>query len=66
MIELTFLSELILTNLLMMHINCSDIAILNINSADYCCIISRNSKKYGHKLNAKCRFDRKKKEHYKT
>ena len=32
-------------DLLMMSINPSDIAISNIKSADYCCIISRISKK---------------------
>ena len=31
-------------NLLMISMNISDIAILNIKSADYCCIISRISK----------------------
>ena len=31
-------------DLLMMSMNLSNIAILNINSADYCCIISRISK----------------------
>ena len=31
-------------DLLIMYINLSDIAILNIESADYCCIITRISK----------------------
>ena len=51
-------------DLLMMSMNLSGIAILNIKSADYHCIISGISK-WGHKLNAKNRFDWKKK-HYKT
>ena len=31
-------------DVLMMSVNLSNIAILNINNADYCCIISRISK----------------------
>ena len=40
--------------------NLSDIAILNIESADYCCFFRRISKKRGHKLNTKYLFDQKK------
>ena len=43
----------------MMSVKLSDIGILNIKSADYCCIISGIRKKRGHKLNAKYWFDRK-------
>ena len=43
--------------LLMMSMNLSDIAFLNIKTPDHGCIISRNSKGEGHKLNAKYRFD---------
>ena len=43
-------------DLLMMSMNLSDIAILNIESADYRGIVSGISKNE-HKLNAKCRFD---------
>ena len=42
--------------------NLSDIAILNIKRADYCCIISGISKNeaiYLIKISAKCRFDQK-------
>ena len=40
-------------DLLMMPMNLADIAILNIKGAGYCYVISRISKKRGHKLNAK-------------
>ena len=43
--------------------NISDIAILNINGADYCCIISRISKSKA--TNGK-QNDKKKVKHYKT
>ena len=36
-----------------------EIAILNVKCSDYHGIISEISKKWGHKLNAKCWFDRK-------
>ena len=42
-----------------MSINLSNIAILNIKSADYRCIFCWISKNWGHKLNAKYPFDRK-------
>ena len=45
---------------LMMSMNLSHIANLNIKNANYRCIISRISKKSGNKLKAKYRFDRKK------
>ena len=32
-------------DLKMIFMNFSDIAILNVNGADYCCIVSRSSKK---------------------
>ena len=44
----------------MMSMNLSDIAILNIKGSDYSSIISLISKKWGHRLNAKCWFDWKK------
>ena len=48
-------------DLLMMSMNLSDIAILNIKSADYLCIISGISVAIcGHELIAKYRFDQKK------
>ena len=37
----------------MISMNLADIAILNIKGAGYCYVISRISKKRGHKLNAK-------------
>ena len=46
-------------DLLLMSMDLSDIAILNIKSAYYCCIISGISKNE-HKHNAKCCFDQKK------
>ena len=36
-----------------------DIAILNIKGPDYCCFISLITKKWGHKPNAKYRFNQK-------
>ena len=42
--------------LLMISVNLGNIAILNIKGADYCRIISRSSKKWSYKLNAKCQF----------
>ena len=38
---------------LMMSMNLSDVAILNLNGADY----QRNYQKLSHKFTAKCRFD---------
>ena len=52
-------------DLLMMSISLSDIAILNIKGSDYCCIISLISKnEWGYKIDEKCWYDWKKKEHY--
>ena len=45
---------------IMMSINFSDIAIKNIKGSLYCCVISGTRKQWGHKFNAKCRFDWKK------
>ena len=42
---------------MMMSINLSDIAILNIEGSDYHCIIILISKNEAIKLNAKCCFD---------
>ena len=39
-------------DLLMMSVNLSDIAILNIKGSDYWCIISFISKKWGYKITA--------------
>ena len=47
-------------DLLMMSMNLSDVAILNIKDSDYCCIISLISK------NEAIKFDLKKAEHYQT
>ena len=44
----------------MMSMNLSDIAILNIKGSDYRSIICLISKKWGHRRNAKCWFDWKK------
>ena len=46
-------------DLLVMSMNLSDIAILNIKGSDYRCIISRINKN-DHKLVAKCQFEQKK------
>ena len=50
-------------DLLMMSMNLSNNAILNIKSAGYCCIIN---KKWGHKLECKIPIWLKNVEHYKT
>ena len=46
-------------DLLMMSMNLRDIAVLNIKGPDYCCVISLITKSWGHKLNAKYRFNQK-------
>ena len=40
-------------DLLMMYVNLSDIAILNIKGSDYCCIFSLRNKNEGMNLNVK-------------
>ena len=47
-------------DLLNMSMDLSDIATLNIEGSNYCCVISRISKNECHKINAKFQFDRKK------
>ena len=53
-------------DLLMMSLNLSNIAILNVKSDYYCCIISRNRKNKAINLMQNTDLSKKKGEHYKT